>query len=510
MEVYIDDMLVKNHYKESHIQDLQECFEVIRHLGMKFNPSKCTFGVRRGKFLGYLISHRGIEVNPEKINAIQDMSPPTTKKEVQKLTGRMAALSRFLSRGAERGLPFFKILRKVEGFSWNKECQEAFGNLKEYLSKPPLLTKPQARERLYIYLSASEEAVSAVLVRTEEKEHQPVYYVSKVLQGAKQDFISETTGEEDSKHNQEWTMFVDGSSTSSKSGVGIVIKSLEAAYMEYTIILEFPASNNEAEYEAILLGCRLIHAAGARKVHAYSDSQLVLNQAEGEYKPRQEKMTKYLAKLREEIEKFEEFKLEQIPRKQNLMADQLKKLASSNQFDRGRRITLLSAAKPARVFSSPLLKCLSPNRAEYVLREVHEGSCGNHSEARSVARKVLKQGYYWLTMLKDAFALVQKCSPSQKHANHHHNPSTFMKTMESPCPFDMWGMDIVGKLPCATRQREYLIVAVDYFTKWVEAEPLAKIGEKEVMKFIWQNIICQFGIPRVLIADNGTQFQGGK
>ncbi|KAL0436078.1 UNVERIFIED_CONTAM: Gag-Pol polyprotein [Sesamum radiatum] len=85
-----------------------------------------------------------------------------------------------------------------------------------------------------------------------------------------------------------------------------------------------------------------------------------------------------------------------------------------------------------------------------------------------------------------------------------------MKSVESPCPFDMWGMDIVGKLPRATGQREYLIVAVDYFTKWVEAEPLAKIGEKEVMKFIWQNIICRFGLPRVLIADNGTQFQGGK
>ncbi|KAL0448679.1 UNVERIFIED_CONTAM: hypothetical protein Slati_1424300 [Sesamum latifolium] len=113
-------------------------------------------------------------------------------------------------------------------------------------------------------------------------------------------------------------------------------------------------------------------------------------------------------------------------------------------------------------------------------------------------------------MLKDAVALVQKCSPCQKHANHQHNPATFMKTLESPCPFDIWGMDIVGKLPRATGQREYLIVAVDYFTKWVDAELLTKIGEKEVMKFIWQNIICQFGIPRALIADNETQFQGGK
>ncbi|KAL0302867.1 UNVERIFIED_CONTAM: hypothetical protein Sradi_6154800 [Sesamum radiatum] len=128
------------------------------------------------------------------------------------------------------------------------------------------------------------------------------------------DFISETTGEKENKSDKDWTMFVDGSSTSIKSGVGIVMISPEADHIEYAITLEFPASNNEAEYEAILLGCKLIRAAGARRVRAYSDSQLVVSQAEGEYEARQEKMTKYLAKLREEIEKFEEFKLEQIPR----------------------------------------------------------------------------------------------------------------------------------------------------------------------------------------------------
>ncbi|KAL0445645.1 UNVERIFIED_CONTAM: hypothetical protein Slati_1692400 [Sesamum latifolium] len=252
-------------------------------------------------------------------------------------------------------------------------------------------------------------------------------------------------------------------------------------------------------------------------------------------------MTKYLAKLREEIEKFEEFKLEHIPREQNMMADQLAKLASSNQFSGGRKITLLSAAKPAvnseeeekreveevfigenptptwttpivqflakgtlpedckearklklrsaqfvlidgdlykRGFSSPMLKCVNPDKAKYVLREIHEGSCDNHSGGRSLANKVLRQGYYWPTLLKDALSLVRKCSPCQRHGNYQHNPATFMKTVESPCPFDMWGMDIVGKLPRATGQREYLIVAVDYFTKWVEAEPLTKIGEK--------------------------------
>ncbi|KAL0461222.1 UNVERIFIED_CONTAM: hypothetical protein Slati_0009800 [Sesamum latifolium] len=141
-------------------------------------------------------------------------------------------------------------------------------------------------------------------------------------------------------------MFVDGSSTSLGSGVGIVIKSPEADNIEYAITLEFPASNNEAEYEAILLGSRLIHAAESRKVHAFTDSQLVVNQVIGEYEARKEKMSRYLTKLREEMDKFEKFELEQIPREENSTTDQLAKLVNKAHFVSGRKVTLLSAAKP--------------------------------------------------------------------------------------------------------------------------------------------------------------------
>ncbi|KAL0453524.1 UNVERIFIED_CONTAM: Transposon Ty3-G Gag-Pol polyprotein [Sesamum latifolium] len=116
MEVYIDDMLVKSKRKEDHAQDLQECFGVLRRFGMKLNPAKCTFGVHRGKFLGFMISQRGIEVNPKKIKAILEMQPPKNIRKVQRLTGRLAALNRFISQSSDRGLPFFKVLKKIENF----------------------------------------------------------------------------------------------------------------------------------------------------------------------------------------------------------------------------------------------------------------------------------------------------------------------------------------------------------------------------------------------------------
>ncbi|KAL0449021.1 UNVERIFIED_CONTAM: hypothetical protein Slati_1458500 [Sesamum latifolium] len=113
-------------------------------------------------------------------------------------------------------------------------------------------------------------------------------------------------------------------------------------------------------------------------------------------------------------------------------------------------------------------------------------------------------------MLQDDHGMVKRCRACQEHANINHQPAVSMQPLKSPCAFDQWGMDLVGPFPQATGQRKFLIIAVDYFTKWVEAEPLAKITEKEVIEFLWKNILCRFDIPRTLVSDNGTQFSGKK
>lgn len=145
MECYVDDMIVKSRKVPDHISDLKECFETLRKNNMKLNPSKCTFGVRAGNFLGYMVSQRGIEANPEKIKAIIDMEAPKSIKEVQRLTGRIAALRRLVARSAEKCLPFFDILTGAKNFKWTPECQHAFEEIKKYLANPSLLTKGAPR-----------------------------------------------------------------------------------------------------------------------------------------------------------------------------------------------------------------------------------------------------------------------------------------------------------------------------------------------------------------------------
>ena len=134
---------------------------------MKLNPSKCVFEVTAGKFLGFMVSQRGIEVNPEKVRAIVDLEPPRTVKAVQSLNGKVTALNRFVSKATDKCLPFFQVLKK--SFEWTDECQKAFEDLKKYLSSPPLLSPSVPREELYLYIAVSQTAVNATLVRDEAR-----------------------------------------------------------------------------------------------------------------------------------------------------------------------------------------------------------------------------------------------------------------------------------------------------------------------------------------------------
>jgi hypothetical protein len=168
----VDDTVVKTRNSDTLIVDLEETFASLREYRWKLNPNKCVFGVPSGKLLGFIISHRGIKANPEKISTITNMKAPMCIKDVQKLTGCMAALNRFISKLGERGLPFFKLLKHQEKFVWTPEADQALAHLKDFLSKPPVLTAPRKSEQLLLYLAATTHVVStAIVVERQEDGH---------------------------------------------------------------------------------------------------------------------------------------------------------------------------------------------------------------------------------------------------------------------------------------------------------------------------------------------------
>ncbi|XP_012848582.1 PREDICTED: uncharacterized protein LOC105968491 [Erythranthe guttata] len=413
MEVYVDDMLVKSEEAESHIEDLKETFATLRRYGMKLNPLKCAFGVEAGKFLGYMVTKKGVEANPEKIRAVMDMRPPKSIKEVQTLAGRITALSRFISRAADASYPFFKILRKGYQFEWGAEADHAFEQLKETLARLPLLAKPRAGEKLYVYLAAGEQAVSAVLLSEREGVQRPIYYVSRMLKGAERryaeiekigmslvvtarklrpyflshsivvrtnfplrstlgrmdvsgrmvkwavelgqfdieyesrtaikgqalaEFLQETIRKEP---EAEWNVFIDGSSNQSGSGAGIMLVSPTGEEYEYAVRLTFRASNNEAEYEALIYALQLAAEAGADCLEVYSDSQLVVQQMKGVFETKDERMGDYCDKAKRLSSNFRRIILKQIPRSENERADFLARVGSLSTECGSRRITIL-------------------------------------------------------------------------------------------------------------------------------------------------------------------------
>ena len=185
MEVYIDDILKvlgKTMERPDHANHMQQAFDLLRTYGMKLNPTKCAFGVSAGWFLGFMMTQRGIEANPSQLKAIIESLAPSSRKEVQQLTGRLAALGRFISRFIDRLKPFFATLRGANRAGWNEECDRAFTQIKQYLAEPPILASPDTGETLFVYLAVSDIAVSAALFKeNEDGKQRPVFFVSKSL-----------------------------------------------------------------------------------------------------------------------------------------------------------------------------------------------------------------------------------------------------------------------------------------------------------------------------------------
>jgi hypothetical protein len=328
---------------------------------MKLNPEKCTFEVPSGKLLGYMVSRRGIDPNPEKVLAITKMKPPESLYDVQKLTGRMATSSRFISRLDVMGLSFFKLLKKQDKFQWTQEAQEAFEDLKKYLTTPPTLVGSEPHENLQLYISATSNVVSTTIVvergesDTNHKIQYPIYFASEVLSDSKSRYFhimklayallitsrklshyfqshqievhtSSTLGEilinreatgkitkwsielsmydivykprttikahalndfmakwteiqtpPKEKELEYWTINFDGSVQLQGAGARIMVTSPKGENFKYVLQMHFLASNNAAEYEALLHGLRIATVLGICRLKVLGDSMLVIN-----------------------------------------------------------------------------------------------------------------------------------------------------------------------------------------------------------------------------------------
>ncbi|GKD09877.1 reverse transcriptase domain-containing protein [Tanacetum coccineum] len=474
LEVYVDDLVIKSRTEQEVIRDIEETFKTLREIKMKLNPKKCTFGMIEGTFLGYKVNADGLKVCPEadKVDAVLSLPSPGSEAEV------------------------------------------AFGQMKKLIAELPMLTAPKEKEELIIYLAAAKEAISTVLMTERDGEQMHVYFVSRALQGPE---INYTLIE---KLKTALVLFTDGSPCIDGSGVGLILTSPNGIEFTYALRFGLKATNNEAEYEALIVGLRIAEQMGVKNLQAHVDSRLMANQVNESYVAKESGMIKYLDKVKTLASIFKEFSITQIPRGENKKADALSKIAStsfahlSKQVlveelkeksiderevlavveEEGRtwitpiyeyltkeilpkekkkaraihrkagRYVVTNGVLYKRSFLRPWLRCVGPLEANYVLREIHEGSCSMHAGPRSVVAKALRSWYFWPTMHADARKLISECSDCQVHRPVPRNPQQSLTPITSPWPFYKWGIDIAGPFPEGPDKVKFLIVAVDYFT----------------------------------------------
>ncbi|GJS57991.1 reverse transcriptase domain-containing protein [Tanacetum coccineum] len=429
-----------------------------------------------------------------------------------------------------------------EQIRWTEAAEAAFLEMKKMVYELPTLTTLKKGKTLMMYLAASNEEANAVLLTERDgspssrgqtvKEVFPsspnqgaygITYVPRVA--VKGQVLADTSTKinatpevastprmedilESSNARKNLTpgpracrLYADGASNNGGSGVGLILIAPDDMEYSYAFRLNFSNSNNDAEYEALLAGLRIATEMQVKDIHAFVDSKLVASQVEGSYEAKAEnRKADALSKLA--AVQFDHLSKEVLVEVLNERSIEVQEVNMVVEEEGPTWMTPIRNYLEKGILPEDLVdaRTLMEKIRNYTMEmEMHDGP-------RQVVAKAMNLGYYWPSMHRDARELIRACDDCQAHASLPRLPKADMISVTSAWPFIKWGMDIVGPLPKNPGRVKYLIVETDYFTKWIEAKPLATITGKQVVNFTWDNIVCRFGIPTTIITENGTQF----
>ncbi|GKV32763.1 hypothetical protein SLEP1_g41344 [Rubroshorea leprosula] len=593
MEIYIDDVVVKSNEDEEHLEHLKLAFERMRKHSLKMNPLKCAFGVSAGNFLGYLVHERGLEVDQNKANAVIEVQPPRSKKELQRFLGQVNFLRRFISNLAGKTRVFSPLLKlKSEtDFKWERHHQTAFEEIKHYLSKPPVLMPPLRGKPLILYISAADESVGCLLAQeNSKKQEQAVYYLSRslsqtevkyfsveklclalffaaiklrhyllysevyvisktdvikymlsrpLLRGrigkwvlalsefnlkympqkavkgqALADFLADHPCLEVEADEEKgidlfsislvpWKLIFDGSSIDSMSGAGIIIISPVGLKTQMSFQLDFNCTNNQAEYEALIIGLEVL--VELKLLEEFDD--VILRHVTRDLNTEANKMAQIASGLKipegvmsiivvvekrilpsihtrgmvisacslDVTQTDWRYPIMEYLKNPNFKASRRTKMQALNYV-------LLESVLYKKGHDELLLRCLGPDEYCQIMSDVHNGICGAHQAGIKMRWLIHRHGFFWPSILKDCISYAKG-----------------------------WAIDLIGKVyPPSTRGHSFIIVATDYFTKWVEAKPMKKVDQTDIIKFLKEEIIHRFGLPETVTSDQGTVFVGAQ
>ncbi|CAN6544176.1 unnamed protein product [Malus baccata var. baccata] len=423
------------------------------------NWEKCHFMVRQGIVLGHIVSERGIEVDKSKIDLVRYLPSPTSVREVRSFLGHAGFYKRFIKDFSKISNPLCRLLQKDVAFDFNEECEKAFNHLKEMLTSAPIIVPPDWSLPFELMCDASDYALGAILGQRKEKRPHVIYYASRTLNDAQLNY-----------------------STIEKELLAIVfaLDKFRSYLLEFDIEIRDKKGSENVVADHL---SRMVHEEDAVPIiETFPDEQLMSVKVS---EPWYADLVNYLVSKHVPSELLKH------------QCDKLKKEARFYVWDD----PYLWKYCPDQV----IRRCVHDSEFNVILTFCHTYACGGHFSTQRTALKVLEYGFYWPTIFRDARTFCMSCDRCQRTGNigsKQQMPQTPIFSVEI---FDVWGIDFIGPFP-SSHGFLYILLAVDYVSKWVEAKATRTNDSRVVADFVKTNIFARFGMPRVLISDGGSHF----
>jgi hypothetical protein len=494
MEVFMDDLSVFGDSFDDYLNNLKLVLARCVEKGLVLNWEKCHFMVTSGIVLGHVVSSKGIEVDKAKVDLILNLPTPKTVRDVRSFLGHAGFYRRFIKDFSAISRPLCNLLLKESTFEWTESCEVAFKKLVQLLTSAPIMQAPDWSLPFEIMCDASDYAVEAVLGQRKDKKPHVIYYASRTLNSAQMNY---TTTEKELLA----VVFALDKFRSYLMGTSIVV------FTDHTA-LRYLLSKKDAKTRLIRwilllqeFNLQIKDKKGVENVVADHLSRLTFEEVKEEIP------------IRDSFPDEQLFAITKLPWYAHIVNYLVKGFIPETWTAQDRRKFFVEVRNfywdnPYLFKYCPnqiLRRCIPDNETFSVIKFCHTEACGGHFSVKKTTAKILQCGFYWPTMFKDTHNFYKRCLECQKLGRVTRRNMMSMSPILEIEVFYCWGIDFMGPFPQSFGNL-YILLAVDYVSKWVEAIACKVNDHKVVLKFLREHIFSRFGMPKVVISDNGKHF----